>query len=126
MLADQIIMAAADAFGSALDDTAADLAIGDIADEEDFTGQMIARCKERLAGLTDDLVHWKTVAAITEKDDGPPRPSIRFSSRQTTSKGGATEESWSGADLLMVLDIRATDYNVRKGVLIQAKRLEPG
>lgn len=126
MLSDQIITAAVDAFGGALDDTAADLALDGVADEEDFTGQMIGRCKDRLIGLTDPSVHWKTVAALTEHDDGAARPSIRFSSRQTTSKGGATEESWSGADLLMVLDIRTKDYNVRKGVLIQAKRLEPG
>ncbi|MCS3895148.1 hypothetical protein M2171_004281 [Bradyrhizobium japonicum USDA 38] len=126
MLSQDSMNAAVAAFEGALNATAGDIAAGDVAGEEDFTGQMLGRCKERLGSLTDHSIRWQTVATITEEKDGPPRPSVRFSARQTTSKGGASEEWWSGADLLMALDIRTKDYEVRKGVLVQAKRLEPG
>ena len=56
----------------------------------------------------------------------PAIPSVRFFARQTTSKGGASEERETGADMLFVLDIRTDYYVQQKGVLVQAKRLVRG
>src|SRR5690348_10873097 len=83
--------------------TAHDLAMGDVGGEEDFSGQLIGRCKQKLEDLHTSNVRWSVGAAVTESEDGPAQPSVRFSARQTTSKGGRSEESWSGADLLLVL-----------------------
>jgi hypothetical protein len=126
MLSREDIMLAANELSTATDATTRDLAHGDVAGEEDFTGQLIGRCKQKLEDLKMPHARWGVAAILTEADDGPARPSVRLSARQTQSKGGGSEESWSGADLLMVLEITAPDYEVRKGVLIQAKRLEPG
>ena len=108
---------------SALQEAAAkDFAAEDIAGEGDFSGQLIGRFKGRIETLKTPNVHWHVAAAIT--DD--PVSAVRFSGRQTGSQGPGSEEAWSGADLLFVLDIRSRDYQVRKGVLVQAKRLERG
>jgi hypothetical protein len=126
MLSNEDIVAATKALVQATKATASDLAVGDVAGEEDFSGQLIGRCKQKLEDLHTPNARWQVAASITEADDGPARPSIRLSVRQTKSKGPGSEESWSGADLLMVLEITCSDYEVRKGILIQAKRLEPG
>jgi hypothetical protein len=126
MLSQEDIAIATEVLAQAAEATARDLAADDVAGEEDFSGQLIGRCKQKLEDLHTPNARWRVAAAITEADDGPARPSIRFSARQTKSKGPGSEESWSGADLLMVLEIKSPDYEVRKGVLVQAKRLEPG
>jgi hypothetical protein len=123
MLTNEDINLLSHALVQATEATAHDLALDDVAGEEDFSGQLIGRCKQKLEDLHAHA-RWRVAAAITEADDGPARPSIRLSARQTKSKGTGSEESWSGADLLMVLEITSSDYEVRKGVLIQAKRLE--
>ena len=42
-----------------------------------------------------------------------------------TSRGNAAEENRHGADLMGVLDINITGYQMKKGFLVQAKRKEP-
>jgi hypothetical protein len=126
MLLTDDILAAATALVDSATATAKDLEIEDVAGEEDFTGQMIGRLKEKFQNLKSPNARWLVGAAITQADDGPPRTSVRLSARQTQSKGPESEESWSGADLLLVLEITSPDYEIRKGVLIQAKALQPG
>jgi hypothetical protein len=126
MLNPDEIMLAARAINEAVEATARDFAVDDVAGEEDFTGQLLGRCKATMEHLDTPGTYWRVAATIQEREDGPPIPSVRFSARQTVSKGPSSEESWSGADLLMVLEIKTDDYEIRKGVLVQAKRLEHG
>lgn len=44
----------------------------------------------------------------------------------TLKHKNSVEERRFGADLLGALDIQTPDYSVRKGFLVQAKRVEPG
>jgi hypothetical protein len=126
MLTDEDVIEVSEVLAEMAAATAADLSEGDVAGEEDFSGQLIGRCKGKLQNYRTPNARWRVGATVTEAEDGPPIPSVRFSARQTQSKGRGSEESWSGADLLMVLQIVTPDYEVRKGVLVQAKNLEPG
>lgn len=132
MLDREDIDLAAVMFAETAQAVADDLAVGDVGQEEDFSGQLIGRIKGRLDTFQTPRTIWQLRGAIVESVDGPAGPSVdaltsvRLSGRQLSSKGHASEESQMGADLLLVLDIRAPNYSVRKGVLIQAKRLEVG
>jgi hypothetical protein len=116
------ITIATNALKEAADAAARDFAAEDIVGEEDFSGQLVGRFKSRIETLKTPHVCWRVAAAITEDDAS----TVRFSARQTGSQGPGSEEAWSGADLLLILDIRLFDYEVRKGVLVQAKCLEQG
>lgn len=120
------IISAANVLTEAMNDVALDLAVDDVADEEDFSGQLIGRWKERLSAMETEGSRWNVKASITEQLDGPALPSVRLSSRQTRRKGAGSEESWSGADILVVVEINTPDYQAKKGILIQSKRLEKG
>lgn len=123
MLDEAEIAAAADAFIDAIEATASDLAHDGVSGEVDFSGQLIGQLKARLSAIDTPKTKWRVGAVVTEREDGPATPSVRFQARQTSSR---SEEPWSGADILMVLDIDTPDYKEQKGVLIQAKRLEAG
>ncbi len=123
MLDDEDIAIAAEAFTDAINATAKDFAHDGVAGEVDFSGQLIGQLKARLSAIDTPKVEWRVGAIVTESEDGPATPSVRFQARQTSSR---SEESWSGADILMVVDIDAADCKERKGVLIQAKRLDVG
>lgn len=123
MLDDADLRSAAETFVKAIDATAREYAHDGVSGEVDFSGQLIGQLKARFDGFTAPSSRWHVGASITEREDGPPIPSIRFSARQTNP---VTEEPESGADILMVLDIQSPDYAVQKGVLIQAKRLDVG
>lgn len=126
MLSNEDIFLATRALNEAADAAARDYAYEDISGEEDFSGQLIGRFKGQVEQLRTPHARWRVAAAVTEAVDGPAIPSVRFSGRQMRSKGPGAEEGWSGADLLFVLEIRSPDYEIRKGVLVQAKRLERG
>jgi hypothetical protein len=108
-------------FGERLADATArvagDYVIGDVADEESFTGQLCGRLKETLLGFETPNVRWQVEVAL----GGKGRAHLRARSLTKTK-----EEPLHGADLVMVLDLQLDDYRVRKGLLAQAKRLEPG
>jgi hypothetical protein len=103
-----------------------DYAVGDIGDEEDFTGQLIGRLKGKVEQLSNEKIQWRVSAAIEEREDGPPVPltSVRFSGRQLGAKGPSSEESVIGADMVLVIDINGPDFAIQKGLIIQAKKLE--
>jgi|SRR5712672_150532 len=105
--------------------TARDFGAEDVAGEEDFSGQLIGRLKGTIDFLKTPHARWHVGAAIGP-DDVPAVSTVRFSGRQMGPKGRGSEETWSGADLLLVLEIRTPNYEIRKGVLVQAKRLESG
>ena len=56
--------------------TAQDLAEGDVAGEEDFSGQLIGRCKEKLHNRRTATARWRVGATVTEA--GAVRPSLPF------------------------------------------------
>jgi hypothetical protein len=117
------VKAASAVFVEALNATASELGHDGVAGEVDFSGQMLGQLKARFSSLKTPSTNWRVGAVISEHEDGPAIPSVRFQARQTSPR---SEEPWSGADILMVLDIDTPDYKQRKGVLIQSKRLEPG
>jgi hypothetical protein len=123
MLDEEEIATAAEAFTDAIEATASDLAHDGVAGEVDFSGQLIGQLKARLSTIDTPKTKWRVGAVVTEREDGPATPSVRFQARQTSPH---SEEPWSGADILMVLDIDTPDYKEQKGVLIQAKRLDSG
>src|SRR5437899_950139 len=123
MLNHDDIIAAANIFKKATKSTSEDYAHGDVAGEEDFSGQLIGRLKGKFEEFETPSVRWSVGATVTEAADGPLLPTVRFSGRQT---GKIVEEPATGADMVFVLDIRAGDYVSSKGVLVQAKRLKRG
>ncbi len=108
------------------DGAAKDYESGDVGDEEDISGQLIGRLKARLNGFRTEKTVWRVKSAITEKEEGPPVTSVRFSGRQLNAKGGRSEEREVGADIVLVLDIEGPSFSIQKGIFIQAKRLEHG
>lgn len=126
MLTREDIELAAQTMVRAAEDTARDFALGDVGGEEDFSGQLIGRIKSRVEDLRTPNANWRASSVIEERVDGPLLPTVRLSARQLGSKGRRSEESWSGADIVMVFDAQGPDNHIKKGVLIQAKRLDPG
>jgi len=123
MLEPNDIEKATNVFVEACSAVAREFAHDGVAGEEDFSGQLVGWLKAQFSGLKTESSRWSIGGAITEAQDGPAIPSIRFSARQTSK---TTEEPNTGADMLMVLDIQSQDYSIQKGVLIQAKRLTRG
>jgi hypothetical protein len=100
----------------ATDRVADDYTEGDVVHEEPFTDQLCGRLKETLYDFETPNVLWQADATTETKG----RARLRVRSLTKTK-----EEPRYGADLVMVLDIELADYRVRKGLLAQAKRLEP-
>lgn len=125
MLDVQDILLAANAFADAANNTAKSLEHDDVAGEEDFSGQMIGEIKGEIRRLKTPNTIWET-ASSSGQEDKAFAPRVTFRSRQLTSKGGGAEETWSGADIVIVVNIKAYGYSVDKGVLAQAKILKRG
>ncbi|MDE0408053.1 MAG: hypothetical protein OXN81_09340 [Alphaproteobacteria bacterium] len=77
-----------------------------IADEDDFTSQLLGRIEATLDG-------WQ-YAGIT----------LRVT--KLTSKGPQSEEAIFGADIIATVNINLEEYRADKGILVQAKRLDTG
>jgi hypothetical protein len=96
---------------------AADYADEDVIDEESFTGQLCGRLKETIHAFETETLVWQVQTSTSEKGIG------RLKAR---SLGKVREEPMYGADLVMVIEASNDHYEVRKGFLAQAKRLEVG
>lgn len=111
----------AGAFGARLAEAtsrvADDYVEGDVVHEEPFTDQLCGRLKETLHQFETENLRWQ----VDVSTEGKGRARLRMRSLTKTK-----EEPLHGADLVMVLDIELGDYRVKKGLLAQAKRLEPG
>ena len=77
-----------------------------IADEDDFTSQLLARIEVAL----DGWIHAGITVSVTK----------------LKSKGPGSEEAEFGADIVATVNINLEGYRADKGVLIQAKRLDTG
>lgn len=103
---DKLIPTFTEKIDNAVDAVAQDYAKRYIADEDDFTSQLLARIKSELNG-------WKYDKVI-------------FRVRKITSKGPGSEERICGADIVMTVNIDLSNYKTNKGILIQAKILNSG
>ncbi|GEM_PF-3408231 len=88
-------------------DCAAEYRAGGIREEPAFTERFATRLQDRINNL--DI----------------PETQVRASIHSLSSHGSRSEEKPSGADLVAVLDIDAHGRKRTKGLLVQAKRLEP-
>ena len=79
---------------------------GLIADEDDFTSQLLGR-------IESELDNWNP--------DG-----IVFRAKKTTWRGRRSEEAKFGADIAATMNVDLRDYKTRKGIFIQAKCLDYG
>jgi hypothetical protein len=86
MLDDSEIEAAAEVFSAALEATASEFAHDGAAGEVDFSGQLIGQLKARFSSLTTATTQWRVGASVTEREDGPALPSVRFQARQTSAR----------------------------------------
>jgi hypothetical protein len=87
----------------------------DVVHEKPFSDQLCGRLKETLEGFKTPNIRWQI--DIASGRTGRARLTAR-----TLTK--TKEEPQFGADLVMALDINTPDYEVKKGFLVQAKRLE--
>src|SRR5258708_15546294 len=81
-------------------------AAGGVTDEPDITPYLKGHLDSALRGRVGDLAWSSTI--------------VRH------GKGRAAEENWTGADLVIHVKIDTLTVKYSKGVLIQAKRVEPG
>ena len=79
---------------------------GLIADEEDFTSQLVAR-------IESELDNWDLNEII-------------FRAKKTTWRGKRSEEAIFGADIFVTMKINLRDYETNKGIFVQAKCLDHG
>ncbi len=77
-----------------------------IVDEDDFTSRLLERLELALNGWTH--------AGIT------------LTASKLTSRGRRAEETEFGADIVATVNIDLEEYQAKKGILVQAKRLEVG
>ncbi len=98
---------------------AADVALGDVGPEPDFSGQMIGRLKARIASHSDPSMTWQSYSSGGSSSSKSGRAQIR--ARQL----GPKEERRISADIVMVLDIQTRSYVLNNGLLIQVKRIGP-
>jgi hypothetical protein len=80
-------------------------------------GRSAGRGRGRLRGASTSRASARDgrLSAI-RGDDTMLASVVRFSGRQMRSQGPCSEEAWSGADLLLVLEIKLRDYEVRMGL----------
>lgn len=121
MIAEHDVRIAAAAMSDACMRVAADFGSGDVAGEEDFTGQLIGRLKSEFDHLKTSSTTWSTTDV--SDDDLPLDVSVRFSGRQLNKQ---MEEPKFGADLVAVLNIMGPKFTISKGILAQAKIQERG
>ena len=103
----------------AIKNVAEDYAAGDVVHENPFSGQLTGRIKETLRQFETPRVRWQV-------DSASDKGRARLRARQLTSQGTGSEETKFGADIIICIDIALSDYSVKKGFLVQSKRLEPG
>jgi len=89
----------------------------DVVFEEPFSDQLCGRLKETLEGFETDNIIWQADVVSAEKGRA------RFKARTLTKN---KEEPDLGGDIIMVLDVETNDYDIKKGLLVQAKRLQQG
>jgi hypothetical protein len=97
--------------------TVHDYASGEIRHEEPFSGELSGRLKETLQDFETENVTWQVDIVAQKK--GRAR-------LMAASLSKYDEEPEFGADLVFVIDIEMPDYRVKKGFLVQSKRLEVG
>lgn len=115
MLSEQDVTGFARKVNGAAQRVVRDYRDGDAIDEESFSDQLCGRIKETLEGFETDSVSWQAENVLRDRRYG------RLSARSLSKH---SEEPAFGADLVVVLDIDLPDYEVNKGFLAQAKRLE--
>jgi hypothetical protein len=103
MVPDRVAEAVAGLLSKAAEHVAQKLADGDVADEPDFSGQFCGAATA-MFDVSSDIV-----------------PGVRLSARQLTSRGKGSEEKRYGADIVVALNYELPDYQVSKGMLVQAK-----
>jgi hypothetical protein len=96
---------------------AQDYVEGDVSGEEDFSSQLCGRLKGSMDAYETESMIWQVSTAEAEKGYGRLRA-------RTLSK--VSEEPLFGADIVMTIEARGPDFEVKKGFLAQAKRLEGG
>lgn len=87
----------------------------DISGEEDFSSQLCGRLKGTLESYNTDSMTWQVRTAEAREGRG-------WLKARSLSK--VSEEPVYGADIIMVMDAVGPGYQVKKGFLAQAKRLE--
>ncbi len=111
---------------SAISGVARDYAEDYIADEDDFTSQLLARIKEKLDGWRHGRITVSTTILDPTFGDAV-RERVSMDVRKLRSRGrGGVEEGEFGADILLALDVDIPGYRASKGIMIQAKRLDVG
>ena len=89
----------------------------DVGGEEDFSSQLCGRLKETLNDYQTETMVWQ----VETEESGTGRGIFKA---RTLSK--VSEEPFFGADIIVVIDVAGEGYEVKKGFLAQAKRLESG
>jgi hypothetical protein len=100
-----IVRESATRVAEAAERTVSNIDGGQLQQEPAFTDRMLGRIEEAMDGYIVKGVRWK---AMTLTDRGPGAQESRF-----------------GADFLAVLDISVSGFSVKKGILVQAKMVEP-
>jgi hypothetical protein len=100
-----IIRESAGRVARAANETLTALREGRIEQEPDFTSNMIGRIETAMDGFVVKGVKW-TAKVLTDR--GPNAQERRF-----------------GADFVGVLEINLSEYSVKKGFLVQAKKIAP-
>lgn len=107
----------AEKLAEATDRVARDYEEEDVGGEEDFSSQLCGRLKETVNNYPTPTMVWQVETEEAELGRG-------FFKARTLSK--VSEEPFYGADIIMVIDAAGPGYEVKKGFLAQAKRLERG
>ena len=105
---------------SAVSNVAGEYARGGIADENDFTSQMLAMLRSKLDRWSHNGVH---VSVATTGPDERSDEGMSIAARRTKSSGPGAEEKMFGADIVIAAKIAFPEYNANKGILVQSKRL---
>ena len=93
-----------------------------IADEDDFTSQLIGCLAAEFDGWSYKGIKWSTIPGRSEAGE----LGINVSARKLTSRGAHSEESWMGADIVLTTQITIPGYKTIKSMLIQSKNLGEG
>lgn len=111
----EFILGSAQHAAEAANRTLEDLRSGKIEQEPPFTDRMIARIEESMNGYKTDGIVW-----------GAETGGAVWDGKTLTDRGSGAQEKKYGADFMGVLRIAVKGFTVAKGLLAQAKRIEPG
>lgn len=101
----------------AAEDVSADYTEEDVIGEEDFSSQLCGRLKETLRDFETNTMVWQVRTAESEKG---------FARIRARTLHKVVEEPLFGADIVMTIEAVGSNFEVKKGFLAQAKRLEQG